>query len=132
MRTALIAGTVGALVGGIPSTIHAMATGRDPLEATYAAGTILLPHEERRGRLLVAATVAHGAISIGWAAVLTRVLPRRHPVLGGAAAGLAISALDLGVVGRRVDRIRRLPTGPQVADHVAYGLAVGLVLRRGG
>jgi hypothetical protein len=124
------AGAVGALLGGIPSTVHALATGRDPLEATYAAGTILLPREERHARLLMAAAVAHGGISLLWGVVLARTLPRRHPVLAGAAAGLAIAALDLGVVGRRVPRIHDLPLGPQVADHVAYGAAVGAVLAR--
>jgi hypothetical protein len=43
-------------------------------------------------------------------------------------AGLAIAALDLGVLGRRVPRIRALPLLPQVLDHVAYGATVGAVL----
>jgi hypothetical protein len=126
----LVAGTVGALIGGIPSTGYALATGRDPLEASYAAGALLLPHEERRGRLLISATVAHGAISLFWGLVLVRVLPRRHPVLAGTAAGLAIAALDLGIVGRRIDPIRRLRLGPQLADHAVYGAVVGAVIAR--
>ena len=129
-RAGLVAGTVGAIVGGIPSTGHALVTGRDPLEATFAAGTILLPNEERRGRLLMSAAVAHGAISLVWGLVLVRVLPRRHPVLAGTAAGLAIAALDLGIVGRRIERVHRLPLGPQLADHAAYGAAVGAVIAR--
>ena len=40
--------------------------------------------------------------------------------------------IDLGVVGRRLPRIRALPLLPQVADHVAYGAAVGAVLSRRG
>ncbi len=129
-RVGLVAGTVGALAGGIPSTCYALATGRDPLEASYAAGALLLPHEERRGRLLISAAVAHGAISLFWGLVLVRVLPRRHPVLAGTAAGLAIAALDLGIVGRRIDPIRRLRLGPQLADHAVYGAAVGAVIAR--
>ena len=127
-RTGLVAGVVGAIVGGIPSTCHALATGRDPLEASYAAGAILRPHEQRPGRLLISAAVAHGAISLFWGQVLVRVLPQRHPVLAGAAAGLAIAALDLGTVGRQIERVRELPLGPQLADHAVYGAAVGAVL----
>lgn len=129
VRLGLVAGAAGAAVGGIPSTIHALVTGRDPLEATYAAGTILLPHEDRHGPLLVSAAVAHGAISVGWGVVLAATLPRRRPVVSGAAAGLLIAALDLSVVGRRWERIRSLPLGPQLADHVVYGAVVGAVIR---
>lgn len=129
-RVGLVAGTVGAIVGGIPSTAYALATGRDPLEASYAAGALLLPHEERSGRLLISAAVAHGTISLFWGLVLVRMLPRRHPVLGGTVAGLAIAAFDLGTAGRRVERIRRLPLGPQLADHAVYGAAVGAVIAR--
>jgi hypothetical protein len=128
-RTGLVAGVVGAIVGGIPSTCHALATGRDPLEASYAAGALLLPHEERPGRLLMSAAVAHGAISLFWGLVLVRLLPQRHPVLAGAAAGLAVAAVDLGTVGRRIERVRNLPLGPQLADHAVYGAAVGAVVR---
>jgi hypothetical protein len=131
-RTGLAAGVVGAIVGGIPSTCHALATGRDPLEASYAAGAILRPHERRPGRLLISAAVAHGAISLFWGQVLVRVVPQRHPVLAGAAAGLAIAALDLGMVGRRIERVRDLPLAPQLADHAVYGAAVGAVIARAG
>ena len=129
LRTAVRAGLFAAAVSGDPSTLHALATGRDPLEATEAAGSILLPNERRRGRLFAAAIPLHLGISIGWALVLAAVLPRRHTLVAGAAAGLAIAALDLGVVGRRFERIRALPLAPQLADHVAYGAAVGAALR---
>ena len=124
------AGLFAAVVSGAPSTVHALATGRNPLEATEAAGSILLPNERRRGRLLAAAVPVHLGISIGWAVALSSVLPRRNTVLAGAAAGLAIAVIDLGVIGRRFERIRSLPLGPQLADHVAYGATVGVALRR--
>jgi hypothetical protein len=47
----------------------------------------------------------------------------------GAVAGLAVAALDLGVVGRRFPRVRALPQAPQWLDHVAYGMLVTAVLR---
>ena len=127
---ALAAGAVAAVLSGAPSTLYALATRGDPLEASLAAGTLLLRHERRPARLLAAAAVAHVALSLGWAVVLAAVLPRRRTVAAAAAAGLAIAALDLGVVGRRYERIRALPLGPQVLDHVAYGVTVGLALER--
>jgi hypothetical protein len=130
MDDALAAGLVAAAGSGMPSTAYALAAGRDPLEATLAAGSILLPDEERRLQLLIAAGVVHLGLSLGWAALLARVLPPRHTAAWGAAAGLAIAALDLGLGGRRFPRIRALPLAPQVADHVAYGALAGATLAR--
>jgi len=127
---ALVAGAVASLLSGVPSTLHAIATGMNPLEASLAAGTLLLGDEQRPSRLLPAAVVAHGALSLGWALVLASLLPARHTVAWSVLAGMGIAALDLGVVGRRYKRIRALPLLPQVLDHVAYGATVGCVLSR--
>jgi hypothetical protein len=62
--------------------------------------------------------------------VLDRTLPRGREVAGGLVGGLAIAALDLGVIGRRLPAIRTLPQPRQWADHAAYGLAVGVTLAR--
>jgi hypothetical protein len=110
--------------------VSALFRENDPLEATLAAGSMLLPDEERTARLLAAAVPVHFGVSILWAVVLERVLPRRHGVWWGAAAGLGIAALDLLVVGRRFERIRKLPLAPQLADHVLYGATVGYALSR--
>lgn len=126
----LAAGAVAAVVSGAPSTAYALATGRDPLEATLAAGKIALPNETRRAVLVAAAVPVHLALSLGWGVVLAHALPRQRPVLAGALAGLAIAALDLGVAGRRIPTVRALPLAPQLADHVAYGATVGAVLAR--
>ena len=127
---ALRAGLIVGALAGAPSTLHALATGRDPLEATLAAGSVLLPGETRRGRLVAAAVPVHLAISLGWAAALDRAGVRGSG--RGALAGLAIAALDLGVARRVFPRFRELPVGPQLADHVAYGTIVGsLISRRG-
>ena len=124
------AGGVAAVLSGAPSTLHAVIVGADPLEATLAAGTLLLPRESRPFPLLLAALPAHAALSLGWGVVLALVLPRRRTAAAGAVAGLAIAALDLGVVARRFPRIRALPVWPQLADHVAYGALVGAVVAR--
>ena len=119
-----------ALLSGLPSTLHALVTKRDPLEATVAAGSVLLPREDRLGRVLVAAIPVHLGLSVTWTLVLASVLPRRNPVAEGTVAGLAIAALDLGVIGRRFPRIGDLETLPQIADHVAFGLIVATRLPR--
>ena len=126
----LVAGAVAAVVSGAPSTLHALLTRSSPLAATLAAGTLLLPRERRPLVLVAAAVPVHVALSLGWALVLSVLLPRRRTVAWASVAGLAIAALDLGVVGRRYPRIRALPQLPQVLDHVAYGATVGVVLSR--
>ena len=125
----LIAGSAGFALSGIPSTAHALATGGDVLVGARAAGAILLPRERRTLPLLASATVAHAALSFGWAAVLAAVLPRGRELRWGPPAALGIALLDLGVIGRRLPAIRALAPAPQVADHLAYGAAVGGALR---
>lgn len=127
VRDGLVAGAVAALPSGLPSTLHALLAGRDPLEATTAAGSILLPRERRTPVLAAAAVPVH--LALGWGVVLARTL-RRPTVPRGIAAGLAIAALDLGLVGRRLPGVRALPLLPQLADHAAYGAVAAAVLRR--
>ncbi|HVE92148.1 MAG TPA: hypothetical protein VNE62_07595 [Actinomycetota bacterium] len=124
------AAAVAAVVSGVPSTVYAIATGRPVLEATQAAGSMVLPRETRQAVLVAAAAPLHVALSAFWATVLAASLPRRRPVLWGAVGGTAIAALDLGVIGRRFPRIRALPAGAQIADHVVFGAAVATVLAR--
>ena len=128
----VLAGLAAAVLSGAPSTLAALLRGQDPLEATYAAGSLLLPRERRRKRLLLAAVQVHLALSLVWALILARALPRppRRPL--GALAGLAIAGADLGLVGRRFPRIRALPLAPQLADHALFGIVVAEVLRRRG
>jgi hypothetical protein len=130
MRDAMHAGLIAAALSGAPSTAIALARGDDVLEGARAAGTLLLPRETRTLPLLAAAVPAHLALSLGWAVLLARVLPPRGEPLAGVLGGLAIAALDLGVIGRRLPRIRALPQPRQWADHAAYGLVVGVVLAR--
>jgi hypothetical protein len=130
LSDAVVAGAAAAVLSGVPSTVHAIASGANPLEASLAAGTLLLGDERRRSRLLPAALAAHGALSLGWAIVLTAGLPQRRPLAWSALAGLAIAALDLGVVGRRYPRIRALPLAPQILDHVAFATSVGFLVSR--
>jgi hypothetical protein len=125
----LRAAAIAAALSGAPSTLHALAAGRDPLEATLAAGSILLPGETRRSRLLAAAVPVHVGLSLGWTVAIDRAGIRG--ARAGALAGLAIAALDLGLVGRRLPRLRALPLAPQLADHVAFGAIAGALLDEG-
>ncbi len=119
---------VAAVFSGLPSTVYAIATGRPILEATEAAGSMVLPRENRSAALVAAAIPLHLGLSAFWGTLIARTLPRRHPVAFGAAAGAAIAALDLGVVGKLFPRIRALPQGAQVADHIAFGTLVAAVM----
>lgn len=118
---------VAGILSGVPSTVHALATRASPLAAARAAGTLLQPHR-RRGSL-VAGAIAHGAISLGWTTVLA-LAPPGHRVRWGAIGAVAVAIVDLQVIGRRFPEIRALPFGPQVADHVAFGMLAGWVLDR--
>jgi hypothetical protein len=122
VRRTILAAAVAGTLSGLPSTVDALVHGRSVLASTRAAGTLL-------GRQsLVRGAVAHAGLSVGWAAVLTAVLPRRHEPVWGAVAGAGIAALDLGLARRRWPAVAALPTVPQVADHVAFGSLVGAVV----
>ena len=128
----IAAAAVAAIFSGVPSTLWNLATRQRILASTEAAGTLLISRDSSRLRLFFAGGVTHLAISAWWGQVLARVLPRRHTVIAGAAAGAAIAALDLGIIGRRYPAIRALPAGPQVLDHIAFGALAGAVLSRRG
>jgi hypothetical protein len=123
-----VAAVVAAVASGAPSTGWALATGSDPLAAARAAASLATP-DRPRGSLVVGALV-HAVISLAWTVILAGVLPSRRRAWWGTVAGAGIAALDLGLIGQRIPQIRRLPWAPQVADHLAFGLLVGLVLGR--
>jgi len=133
VRRVAAAWGVAAALGGAPSTAFALATGRDPLEAARAAGT-LLPGRRGRAGGLAPGLAAHATVSAIWTVVLAAVLPRRGAGAGavmGALAGAGIAAVDLGVLARRLPAVRALPQVPQWADHLAFGALAGAVLGRG-
>ncbi len=126
-KAALVAG----LGAAIPSTLHALATGGDVAEATRAAGTLLVSVDASPARRLVAGLSAHAGLSVGWAAVLAPLIARsRRPLAAGALLGAGVAALDLSLARSRWPSISALPTVPQIADHVAFGLLVAVVVRR--
>jgi hypothetical protein len=126
----LQAGLAGAVLSGIPSTVWTLLEGGDPAEGGRAVGKVLLPREERTLVLLAAGAPVHLALSLGWAAVLARMLPEHDELVLGTLGGVAIAVLDLAALGRFFGPIAALPQGRQWADHAAFGLTVGAVLRR--
>ncbi len=107
IRAAVSAG----VLSGIPSTAHALVTGRSPFDSVRAAGTIVVPDDAPPTSRFVAGLAAHGAITVLWTVVLAIVLPRRRTALWGALAGAGIAALDLGIAQRRFPAIAALPRG---------------------
>jgi hypothetical protein len=126
----LAAGLAGAVLSGLPSTLWSLAEGGDPLESGRALGRVLLPRSERTLVLLAAAAPPHLALSVGWAGVLAAILPEHDEPGLAVLGGLAIAGLDLVVLRRFFGPIAALPQGRQWADHVAFGLTVGIVLRQ--
>ena len=124
----LAAGALAWALSGLPSTAWTLARGGNPLGAVRAAGTLVVSPAAGPACLLVAGAAAHTVISFGWALLLAVVLPERRTRPAGAAAGLAIAALDLGAIGRHYPAIRALPTLPQIADHLVFGILVGAVV----
>lgn len=124
-----VAAAVAAIVSGAPSTLDTLLRGGDVLASSRAAGAMVVGARRSGAAQLAAAVPVHLALSLGWTALLARVLPQRREPAWGAAAGLAIAALDLGLIGRRIVPIAALPQPGQWADHVAFGVTVGAVLR---
>ena len=119
------------LLSGIPSTVYALATGGDPMEATRAAGAMLLPSEPNVFRLLAAAALVHCTVSLFWACVLWLALPRRHTMLLALVASAAIALIDLRLIAPAFfPGVAALEFWPQFADHLAWGACVGAALRK--
>jgi hypothetical protein len=105
------------------------------LATVRAAATLVRPHPPRPSLLadVVAGGLAHGAVSLVWGTVLARMLPPGRRAPWGAAAGILIHVIDLGVIARVVPRLapmRRLPQLAQLSDHIAFGFTLGFVLDR--
>jgi hypothetical protein len=121
-----------ALSGG-PSTLAAFVKGRSlrsaavyVYDATRAVGTLVPPGRPGFGR----GVVVHLAISMLCGEALARTLPRDHCAEWGAAAGLAIGVVNVGVIGRSFPAIRGLPLVPQLADNMMFGTVFAVMLER--
>jgi hypothetical protein len=132
-RDVLAAGWIATLVSGTPSTLYALLTGNDMTEATRAAGAMLVSASSSMPVLFLAAAVAHTSISFFWAAILVRILPRRHVVPWATAAAALIGVLDLRLIAPAFfPEVANLDFAPQMADHLMWGASLGWVLARRG
>jgi hypothetical protein len=130
-RDLLAAGWTATLVGGTPSTLYAFATGADPMEATRAAGAMLIPASSGTVELVLAAALVHVSVSFFWAAILVRILPRRHIMMWASAAAALIGLVDLRLIAPVFfPEVAGLPLAPQMADHLMWGASLGWVLAR--
>ena len=122
------AGACAALLSGIPSTFYAWVTRGDVLEATRAAGAMLIAPTSTDKELFIAAALVHAGLSLFWALVLVRWLPHRHTLIWAIIALAGVAVLDLRVIGRLFPEIHALSFWPQFADHIAFGAVLGSVL----
>ena len=130
LRDLLLAWLMATVFSGLPSTLHALATGGDPLEATRAAGAMLLPGDSGTLLLFAAAAVVHPLVSLVWTAVFALLLPRRHVTLWALAGAAAVALLDLRVIAPLAfPAVAALPFWPQFADHLAWGALLGGTLQ---
>jgi hypothetical protein len=129
-RDLFLAWLLATLFSGVPSTLHALATGADALEATRAAGKMLLPQASDTRVLFTAAALVHPAVSVFWTAVFAVLLPRRHVAAWAIAGAAAVALLDLRAIAPLLfPAVAALPFWPQVADHLAWGALLGGTLQ---
>lgn len=123
-RDLLYAWLAATLLSGIPSTLFALVTGGDPMEATRAAGAMV-----GRPESFVAAGAVHATVSLFWCCVLWLALPLRRTTLWAVAASAAIAVLDLRVMAPIFfPEVFALAFWPQFADHLMWGACVGIVV----
>jgi hypothetical protein len=132
-RRIIEATAVAAVLSGAPSTLDALRRQRElrsaviyVRDATRAVGTLVPPG--RPG--FVRGAVIHVGISVLCGEALARTLPERHSTTWGAAAGLALGVVNVGLIGRRFPAIAALPLVPQLADNVAFGAVFAFVVDR--
>jgi hypothetical protein len=111
------------LLSGIPSTLYAVATGRDAMAATRAAAAMF----PVSGNVLIDAALVHTAVSLFWAALLFFALPTRHTTAWAIGAAAMIGILDLRVIAPHL--FPEVAARPQMADHLMWGACFGLMLQ---
>lgn len=129
-RSLFYAWAVATLFSGLPSTAWALLNGGDPLEATWAAGSMLLPADAGPRLLFASAALVHATVSAFWTLVLGALLPRRHVMPWAIVGSAAVALVDLLLIAPRLfPTVAALAFWPQFADHLMWGACLGLVLR---
>ena len=130
LRDLFRAWLVATVFSGLPSTLYALVSGADPLEATRAAGAMLVPFDADLPALIAAAALVHPAVSLFWAAVFGCLLPRRRVTRWAVTGSAAVALLDLRVIAPIFfPAAAALPFWPQFADHLMWGALLGGTLQ---
>ncbi len=130
VRDLFAAWVVATLFSGAPSTLWALATGGDPFEATRAAAAMLAPRATSPLAVLGAAAIVHSTVSAFWIVVFGAMLPRRRIALFAMCGAAAVAVLDLKLVAPLFfPAVAQLSFWPQFADHVMWGVCVGVTLQ---
>ena len=130
-RALFYAWLLATLLSGIPSTLYALVSGGDPLEATRAAGAMVIDPDAPFRELFVAAALVHASVSLFWALILWLVLPYRRPMLWALGASAGIALLDLRLIAPAFfPEVAALEFWPQFADHLMWGACVGFAFAR--
>lgn len=121
---------VATVFSGLPSTLYAVWTGGDPLEATRAAGAMLIGEQASTASLVAAAALVHPVVSLVWAVVFSALLPRRHVALWAVAGAAMVALLDLKLIAPLAfPSVAALPFWPQFADHLMWGALLGACMQ---
>ena len=92
---------------------------------------MLLPSETATAKLVAAAALVHPLVSLFWAAILWRLLPRRATLEWALLAAVLIGLLDLKVIAPAFfPAVAALDFWPQMADHLAWGALFGFTVQR--
>lgn len=128
-RDLALAWFVATAFSGAPSTAWAWWIGGDLLEATRAAGAMLLSAQAPLHQLIAAAALVHGSVSAFWALVFAALLPHRYVLAWSVAGAAAVAMLDLQLIAPRLfPEVAALAFWPQFADHLAWGALLGGML----
>jgi hypothetical protein len=129
-RALLLAWLVATAFSGVPSTLHALLTGGDVGEATWAAGGMLIAPDSPRPALFAAAALVHGSVSAFWTLVAGCLLPRRHTLWWSLGFAAAIGLLALKAIAPLAfPGVAALAFWPQMADHLMWGACLGATLQ---
>jgi hypothetical protein len=129
-RDLLLAWAMATVFSGLPSTLWALASGTDVLEATRAAGEMIAPAATDTPTLFAAAAVVHPAVSLFWTLVFACLLPRRRTALWAVVGSALVAWLDLRLIAPLLfPSVAALPFWPQFADHLMWGALLGGTLQ---
>ena len=99
------------------------------MEATRAAGAMLIAADSSVSHLLLAATLVHGSLTFFWASVLTLYAPREHAIICSTAVMVLVGFINLGIIAPLFfPSVVALEFWPQMMDHAALGFCYGAVL----